>query len=147
MENYQSFPFFRSIVSVYGPFSAQTKEYEMLKKYTNLNDMQNDSLVNKISQFYVGYLSLIDDNNSFVKKEVLENIDFFKEKSWFVDWIQGKFTDEMKEYFIKGEDFRKRAAANLIFAIRNHKSVIANYNNDAKELIEMIDKRINKEEE
>ena len=111
--------------------------------FSNQNDIKNDSLVSSISQFYVALSGIIDDNNNFIKKEVTENIDAFKEKDWFVDWTQGKFTDEMKVYFLQSEDYRKRVASNLIFAVSNHKNVIVAYKQNAKKLIEKIEKNRN----
>ena len=143
LENQEKFPLVRSLVSVYSPFNIQTKGFEKIKRFSNQNDIKNDSLVSSISQFYVALSGIIDDNNNFIKKEVTENIDAFKEKDWFVDWTQGKFTDEMKVYFLQSEDYRKRVASNLIFAVSNHKNVIVAYKQNAKKLIEKIEKNRN----
>lgn len=143
-ENHQKYPLLRSLVSFYSPFSTQIKGYEMLKKHSNQNEVQNDSVVSKILQFYTNILPLIEDNNEFIKKEVLKNIDDFKEKPWFVDWTQQKTTPEMITYFTSGEDFRKKVASNLIFAVSNHKKVIEVYKTNAKELINIINKKLKK---
>lgn len=136
--NQAKFPMVRSLATVYSPFSNQTKGFEQLKKFTNKNEVKNDTLVTSISRFYVAFNDIIEDNNTFIKKEVLENIDAFKEKPWFVDWTQNKFTEPMKVYFLDSEEYRKRIAANLIFAVGNHKSVVASYKRNAKELIKRI---------
>lgn len=137
-ENHQKYPMLRSLVSVYLPFSMQTKGYDLLKKYSNQNDVQQDSLVTTITQFYTPFITLIDDNNQLIKKEVLENIDDFKKQPWFVDWTQQKLTDDMINYFTTSEDYRKKVASNLIFAIRNHKEVIVSYKKNAKEIMKRI---------
>lgn len=139
--NYKNFPMLRSLATVYSPFSVQTKGFEMLKSYSNKNEVQNDSLIATINQFYVPFLQIITDNNQIIKKEVLDNIDAFKKESWFVDWTQGRFTDEMVAYFVESEDYRKRVAANLIFAIQNHKKVIVVYKSKATELLEILRKK------
>lgn len=137
-KNYQKYPMLRSLVTLYSPYSVQTKGFDMLKSYSNKNEIQNDTLVSAINQFYVPFIQLINDNNEMVKKEVLENIDAFKEKSWFVDWTQNRFTPEMVKYFTQSEDYRKKVAANLIFAIRNHKNVIVAYKDQAARIIKVI---------
>ena len=70
--------------------------------------MKNDTLITNITQFYTTLVGLIDDSNGFVKKEVINNIESFKEQPWFVDWTQGNFTEEMIQYFSESEDYRKR---------------------------------------
>ena len=114
----------------------------MLKRYSNKNEIQNDTLISSITQFYVPYLQIITDNNQMIKKEVLENIDDFKTKPWFVDWTQGKVTKEMIAYFTESDDYRKKVAANLIFAVRNHKQVITSYKKNAAELIKGLQSKI-----
>lgn len=113
-KNHEKYPMLRSLASVYSPYSIQTKGYEMLKRYSNKNEIQNDTLISSITQFYVPYLQIIADNNQMIKKEVLENIDDFKTKPWFVDWTKGKVSKEMITYFTESQDYRKKVAANLI---------------------------------
>lgn len=142
LDNYKKYPRVKSLASIYIPFSVQQKGYEMLKKYTNQNDSKNDTLVGQILQFYTPLLQIINDNNQFIKKEVLENIDDFKKQGWFVDWTQQKTTPEMISYFVESEDYRKKVASNLIFAIDNHKKTIDAYKRNANFLIKEIHKKI-----
>lgn len=140
-DNYENYPMLRSLVSIYIPFAPQTKGYEMLRNFSNQNEIQNDTTATKIVQFYTPLLQLVNDNNEFIKKEVLENIDDFKNKPWFVDWTQQKFTPEMITYFVESEDYRKKVASNLIFAVENHKKIIETYKSTAKKLIALIDSK------
>ena len=142
--NYKECPECRSLVSVYQPFVIQKKGYELLKDFSDNNEIKNDTLVTNITQFYTTFLVLVEDSNTFVKEEVFKNIETFKEKDWFVDWTLGKYNKEMIVYFTEGEEYRKMVASNDIFAVKNHKLFVDLYNKNAKTLIEKIDERLNK---
>jgi hypothetical protein len=128
----------RNLVTIYRPFAIQTKGLEMIKNYSNQNNVKNDSLILTITQFYGTLTQLIDDSNGFIKKEVLKNIESFQEKPWYVDWTQGKMTPEIATYYLS-EDYRKRVAAHNIFGSKNHLQFVTIYKGGAKKIIDMID--------
>jgi hypothetical protein len=128
----------RNLVTIYRPFAIQTKGLEMVKNYSNQNNVKNDSLILTITQFYGTLTQLIDDSNGFIKKEVLKNIESFQEEPWYVDWTQGKMTPEIANYYLS-EDYRKRVAAHNIFGSKNHLQFVTIYKDGAKKIIDMID--------
>lgn len=135
-----------SLTSRYLSFSAQTKGYEMLKQFSNNHSVKNDTLVTNITQFYGPLIQAINDSNEFIKKEVLSNIEVYKTKPWFVDFIQGNRNLEMIKYFAEGEEYRKQVASHLLLAGKNHKLFVDTYRKGAKKIIEKINKRIETEE-
>lgn len=132
----------RSLVTVYKPFIPQKKGYELLKNFSDNNNIKNDTLVTNITQFYNSFIILIEDSNTFVKEEVLKNIQSFKKEDWFVEWSQGKTTDKMLIYFSESEEYRKMVAGNDILAGRNHKLFVDLYNKGAKELLTKLNERL-----
>ncbi|MFY0604861.1 MAG: hypothetical protein JXQ93_13055 [Flavobacteriaceae bacterium] len=130
----------KNLVTIYQPFSPQTKGLEMLKKYSNQNNLKNDTLAITITQFYGTLDQLLRDSNGFIKSEVLKNIESFQDKDWYVDWTQGKMTPELIDYYLS-EDYRKRVAAHNIFGAKNHLLFVNSYKNGAKKIIELIDKK------
>lgn len=136
-DSLRSCPMCRSLITVYRPFAIQSKGLEMLKNYSNQNNVKSDSLILTVTQFYGTLSQLIDDSNGFIKKEVLKNIESFQEKSWYVDWTQGKLTPDLLEYYLS-EDYRKRVAAHNIFGSKNHLQFVSLYKNGAKKIIDMI---------
>lgn len=139
--NYKECPKCLNLTSRYLSFSIQTKGYEMLKKFSNQNTIKNDTLVTAITQFYGPLIQAIDDSNEFIKKEVLSNVDIYKTKSWFVDWIQGKKNEKMILYFTESEEYRKQVASHLLLAGKNHKLFVDIYRKGAKQIIEKIKER------
>lgn len=128
----------RNLITVYRPFAIQNKGLEMLKNYSNQNNVKNDSLILTVTQFYGTLSQLIGDSNGFIKKEVLKNIESFQEKRWYVDWTQGKITPEIMDYYLS-EDYRKRVAAHDIFGSKNHLQFVSIYRDGAKKIIELIE--------
>ncbi len=128
----------RNLITVYRPFAIQTKGLEMIKNYSNQNNVKNDSLILTVTQFYGTLSQLIEDSNGFIKKEVLKNIESFQEKPWYVDWTQGKMTPEIMDYYLS-EDYRKRVAAHDIFGSKNHLKFVTFYRDGAKRIIDLID--------
>ena len=140
--NYQNCPECRTLVTIYQPFIIQRKGYELLKDFSNNNQIKNDTLITNITQFYTTFLVLIDDSNAFIKDEVFKNIETFKEKNWFVDWSLGNYTNEMIVFFTESEEYRKMVAANDILAGRNHKLFVDLYNKGAVSLLREIEKKL-----
>ena len=140
--NYKDCPECRSLVSIYQPFVIQNKGYELLKAYSNNNEIKNDTLVTNITQFYTSFETLIQDSNAFIKEEVFNNIETFKQKDWFVDWTLGTYSEEMIIFFTESEEYRKMVAANDILAGKNHKLFVDMYNKNAKKLIEKLEERL-----
>ena len=141
-DNYKDCPECRSLVSIYQPFVIQNKGYELLKAYSNNNEVKNDTLVTNITQFYTTFETLIEDSNAFIKEEVFNNIETFKEKDWFVDWTLGKYSEKMIIFFTESEEYRKMVAANDILAGKNHKLFVDMYNKNAKKLIAKLEERL-----
>lgn len=146
-ENYKECPSCPGLVSIYRHMPIQKKGFELLKNFSNDEGIKNDSLVTNITQFYTALITLIDDSNDFIKKEVLENIDSFKSKDWFVDWTQAKYNEEMIRYFSESEDYRKRVASHNLFAAQNHLRFVGIYKTNAIELLRLIDERLEPEKQ
>jgi Family of unknown function (DUF6090) len=144
IDNYKECPSCASLVSVYKPFTIQTKGFDLIKNFSNQNTVKNDSLITNITQFYTILKELIDDSNGFIKNEVISNINSFKKQPWFVDWTQGHFTKEMIMYFSESEDYRKRVASHNLLASKNHLLFVSLYNKGAKEILQKIEERLNK---
>tara|TARA_R110002073_G_scaffold8207_3_gene45762 strand:+ start:46658 stop:47386 length:729 start_codon:yes stop_codon:yes gene_type:complete len=139
--NYKDCPECRSLVSIYQPFVVQQKGHELLKKFSNNNQIENDTLVTNITQFYTTFKVLIEDSNAFIKEEVFKNIEIFKSKDWFVDWTLGAYSEKMIIFFTESEEYRKMVAANDILARKNHKLFVDLYNRNAKNLLKKLNER------
>ena len=141
-ENYKECPTCPALVSIYRHMPIQKKGFELLKSFSNEEGVKNDSLVTNITQFYTALIKLIDDSNDFVKKEVIDNIDSFKNQDWFVDWTQAKYNEEMIRYFAESEDYRKRVASHNLFAAQNHLRFVEIYKTNAIEVLRLINARL-----
>lgn len=135
----------RSLTTLYQPLIVQDKGYNMLNNFDGIESKKNDTLQSNILQFYKTMIDMLDQSNDFVKSETLKNLDNFKSKTWFVDWMQGRFTEEMKVYFGESVDYRNRVASNLILASQNHANFIRTHKVNAVELIRQIDERLAEE--
>lgn len=141
-QNLDSFPLCKSLVSVYQPMTIQKKGFQQLQNFSSYSEIKKDTLTSSITQFYTVFNNLIDNNNQMVKKEVLENIDYFKKQDWFIPWMQGASNPEVNAYFGESQDYKNRVAANNIFATSNHQRMLKVYQEQAKELLKEIDKRL-----
>ena len=141
-ENYKDCPSCISLITIYRPFNIQTKGFNLLTNFSDKNSIKNDSLVTQITQFYPSLMGLINDSNGFIKNEVLNNIEAFKEHSWFVDWTQGKVNQDMIIYLTESEDYRKRVAAHNLLAAKNHLLFVTIFKDGATKLLEQIKSRL-----
>ncbi|MEM9680924.1 MAG: hypothetical protein AAF901_11435, partial [Bacteroidota bacterium] len=71
-----------------------------------------------------------------------ENLGHFKKQPWFIDWMQGRFTDDMTIYFGESTDFKNRVAANYILASNNHSRFIKEYHRNVKVVLEQLEERL-----
>jgi hypothetical protein len=135
----------RSLVTLYQPFDIQTKGFDILKRISEQQASEKDSLFADLTQFYAVFIPNIEKSNERLENEVLRNLDSFKEFPWFVDWAQGKITNDMITYFTS-EEYRKKVAAYNILASSNHLALAKAYTINAKILLEKIDARLKEQE-
>lgn len=142
IDNYKDCPQCPSLVTIYKAMSIQRKGYGLLKNFTTDTSTKIDTLTTNITQFYDTLVPYIETSNDFVKTEVLKNIEEFRNFNWFVDWTQGNFTPEAISYFAESDDYRKRVASHQLLAAGNHLRFVTLYNENAKELITQLNKRL-----
>ena len=87
---------------------------------------------------------MIDHSNAFVKEQVLKNIESFQQEEWFVEWSQGKTTQEMITFFTESSDYRNMVAANNILAVKNHQSFARIYKSQATIFLQKLEERLQK---
>ena len=132
----------RNLLTGYNPMNIQKKGYKLLQNHTEINSVDVDSLITDLSQFYTYFDAMIANNNDMVKSETLTNLNFYKKQDWFIPWMQGQLTDEMRMFFGDSQDYKNRVAANNILATNNHQSYIKAYKKNAVELLRQIDLRL-----
>jgi hypothetical protein len=140
--NYKECPLCPSLVTIYRAMPIQKKGFELLKNFTTDTSTKKDTLATNISQFYNAFTPLVETSNDFVKTEVLNNLKEFKNFNWFIDWTQGKVNTEAIAYFTESEDYRKRVASHQLLAAGNHLRFVEVYNQNAKEIIKQLNKRL-----
>ncbi len=141
VENFDEHPRTRSLVTLYQPFNIQTKGYDFLRNISGQRTSEKDSLFDDITQFYTLFIPNLQKSNDRLENVVIGNLNDFKEFPWFVDWSQGKVTDEMITYFATSEDYRKRIAAYNVLAYGNHYALIKSYKYNAKIVLQALEKR------
>ncbi|NNK73904.1 MAG: hypothetical protein HKO94_12005 [Flavobacteriaceae bacterium] len=140
-EEFESCAECRSLVTVYKPFVIQLKGFDQLKNFTDQQGTQTDSLITTITQFYTVFKKNLDDSNQFIKEEVLNNLKYYREKSWFVYWTQGMLTDEMIDFFMNDQGHLNRIASHNVLAAQNHLRFARYYKANAEEVLKRIDDR------
>ncbi|MEZ4802353.1 MAG: hypothetical protein R2797_06235 [Gelidibacter sp.] len=133
-----------ALVTIYQPFSIQTKGIGQLKNLIELQTSERDSLITDITKFYSVFDPLIDKSNERMENIVMKNFNALEEFPWFVDMAQGKMTDEVIHYFTESEDYRTRVTSHAILAVGNHLALTKQYKQDAIILLNEIDKRLKK---
>lgn len=142
LNNVGEYPRTRSLVTLYQPFNIQTKGYDILKSIADQKISEQDSVFDYLTQFYTLFSPNLQKSNERLEDVVIGNLNDFKEYSWFVEWTQGKVNDEMIAYFVTSEDYKKRVAAYNVLAFGNHYALLNAYKDNAKVMLEMLEKRI-----
>jgi len=130
-----------TLVTRYKQMTLQKKGFNLLQNFSNYN-MKTDSLSTELSQFYSIFDDLISNSLQLTKKEVSENLDYFKRQDWFISWMQGQKEPNLSEYFGNSFDYKNRVAMHTIIAAQNYQRIVILYREKATELIEKINKRL-----
>lgn len=133
-----------NLITIYQPMTVQKKGYQQLQNFTDVSQVKTDSLTTEIAQFYAIFDNLISNNNQMLKKEVIENLDFFKKQDWFLNWIQGEQDPRISAYFGESQDYKNRVAAYNILSAKNHQQMLKVYKVQATNLLGDIEKRLGK---
>lgn len=131
-----------ALVTLYKPLNIQTKGFELLKKISNYETTQKDSLITDITQIYTLFKANIDKSNDRLENDVLNNLESFKEYPWFVDWTEGKFNQDMIIYFTESENYRIKVASHNLLAAGNHTQIIKLYKQNLIVILDRIKKRL-----
>ena len=141
-KNYKDCPQCMNLVTIYRPFNVNNKGFERLSTLTDIPHTEKDSLIIDISSFYSLFLPLIEKNNNRMEDVVMKNFTALEDYPWFVDMAQGKFNQDLILYFTESEDYKKRVASHSILAVGNHLNITQQYKENATELINRINHRL-----
>jgi hypothetical protein len=133
-----------SLVTIYQPFSIQTKGFEQLKQLTDETNTQKDSLISDITRLYSVYTPLIKKSNDRMETIVMKNFYELEKFPWFIDLATNNLSEEVIKYYTTSEDYKKRVASHRMLAVGNHLGATQKYKEDAIELINRIKQRLNK---
>jgi hypothetical protein len=134
-----------NLVTIYQPFTIQSKGIGQLKNIISNQSPQKDSLTTEITKFYSIYNPLINKSNDRMEAIVMKNFNDFQEFPWFVDMTMGNITEDIILYYTESDDYKKRVASHAILAVGNHLGLAKQYKKDATELLGLINKRLKKE--
>ena len=134
-----------NLVTIYKPFNIQVNGFEQLNQLNDGKNSQKDSLIIKLNTFYSQYQPVIDKNNERMEDIVMSNFRDFEKQDWFIDMAQGNLTEDLISYFTESEDYKRRVASHAMLAVGNHMGIAKQYKEDAIELLELINKRMENE--
>lgn len=143
MVDYQTKPFYGVLITSYVPFSMEKKGYHLLNEFNNFNGKGMDTVAATVTQFYGGFIKIIDDNEAAIKKDVMNNLDHWKNtKPWFADISINKPVPGFFNYVLNDPDYKNRVAYHSAFVYTNHVPVLKAFNQQASHLINMIKKQL-----
>lgn len=133
-----------NIINRHSPFSYKTKGYEMLKGYADNQMEVKDSLASSILLFYSQITELNSIINDYNKQDVIENLKNWKENhSWFHLSHEERMKDkDFITYLLESSDFKNRVFVQRTLVIKNLKSNMLLFNENAKILLPLIQKKI-----
>ena len=131
-----------NLVTIYQPFMIQTKGFEQLKRLTDETNTQKDSLISDITRFYSVYTPIIEKNNDRMETIVMKNFYDLEKFPWFIDLATNNLSEEVIKYYTTSEDYKKRVASHRMLAVGNHLGATQKYKEDAIEIINRINKRL-----
>ncbi|MGB1039402.1 MAG: DUF6090 family protein [Flavobacteriales bacterium] len=141
LEYIENCQYCRNLVAMYLPFNPNKKGYKLLEKFS-INHEKRDTVAEDLDRFYNQALPLITSSNEMLKEKVNNNVKSFEDQDWYVDYIRGKITAEMNDYFVNSEDYRKKVATYKLFAISNHLLILKQYKRSAKLILEELEERL-----
>ena len=126
-------------IANYSPYQLQDKGYELLKENKQINSIKHDTLSSRIMEFYTYYVPILIVDLKNIDEKVNENVAYFEQFSWFIDWIKHRYNKEAYIYFSESEVYKKKVARFQSLTIRNYLRRLKRYKTEAKEQIKAID--------
>ena len=139
-ENYINCTYCRSPITNYILVNLQDKGYTLLKNLNTQTEL--DSVSFNIVEFYKAAESNIPGTRLRISGLTDENISYFKQFPWFLDWINMKYNKDNLEFFLNDMEYKKRVAIFQSIYIGNYARLMDTYKTEAKKLLVQLDTKL-----
>ena len=129
-------------IASFDPFYQQKNGFELLKGYDEPSTSATKNLSNEIIQFYSDTGSTLNVFISFVQTEAYNNLKFYEEFSWYVDYMSDKYNPESVQFFTQNQTYRNRAATYKNISISNYLERLREYKEKASDFIILIEDQL-----
>ncbi|WP_165764785.1 DUF6090 family protein [Winogradskyella aurantia] len=118
-----------------------TRGYELLKNLPSISN-SNQSLANKIADFYNTHLYEIEIAQIELAQEFLDNNLHFKRKGFTWSYVMGRHDENFIEYYLYDDDAKNRMAAYYLF-FNIYTNELRNFKGKARSIIDSINTDLN----
>ena len=142
-EDYENCKNCSSILYSFPDIVLNNRGLKLLEDNRTAFDSYQDSLSIEISDFYAYFNTEIDVDLEEVAIDYFDNYSYFKNnKSWFGDYINGVKNDELINYVLTSDDYINRVHSFYLLYYGLYLGHLKEYKENALELIEKINKKI-----
>ncbi|SDS35384.1 hypothetical protein SAMN04515667_1984 [Formosa sp. Hel1_31_208] len=133
------------LILSYTPFQLQQKGINLLEKYVNDRDSEQDTLISTILTSYRTFDNLLTATNNRIGDDIDNNMLYFKENEpWIADILMGKLDNpEIMRYYLS-DAYRARLAIHSTLIYGNLEPQLKALKETDKEILELINERLKK---
>lgn len=144
-EDYKNCEKCTRVIIGYEDLTINNSGYNLLAKYNNNSKSNNDTLQQKIMQFYTKQLVELHADDVIIAEDLRSNYKDWKNNyKWFADFISNKNLDGFIEYAIHNPDYKNRVANFYFLHLKVYVPILENFNKEAKVILEDLNKRLEK---
>ena len=127
----------------YSPFTLQKKGINLLEKYVNNNETEQDSLVSKILTNHRILDNLLTETNERIGDDIDDNLNYLKaNQPWIADLLMGRTDNpDMMDYYL-GEAYRARLAVHSTLIYGNLEPLLKQLQADYAVTLKAIEERL-----
>ncbi|WCO03570.1 DUF6090 family protein [Psychroserpens ponticola] len=126
-------------VATFSSFEINSKGYNLFNNNGVIKTITKDSLPDRIDEFYTSAMPRIQTQVQVVKNISLENIKDFQQYSWFVDWTEKRYNEDMLLYIFESETYRNQLASYKLFYKKNYIRILISYKEYAGYILGLIE--------
>jgi len=129
------------LVGTYTPLVVQKTGFQQLQNFAD-NSLKESKKLTQIVKGYTTYIDVMSRIVTIIEETTKENFAYFRTQPWFIDWLQFKTSDNIRDYFGNSVDYRNRVAYHQLIAISNYQRNLKAYRDYLGDLLNVFDELI-----
>ncbi|MGS2726218.1 DUF6090 family protein [Psychroserpens sp. BH13MA-6] len=140
---YKNNPQGYGLILSYNPFKLQQKGINLLQRYVNDADKQQDTLISRILTTHNAFDNLLEGSNERIGKDIDENMLYLKNNEpWIGDLLLGRLDNPQMMTYLLSPEYRARLAIHSTLVYGNLEPQLNAFMRENRQTLAMLEERL-----